>query len=193
MPHPLRAQLLALAANDAEVRAELAADGSLFEGYHPRMDAVHRANAAALRSLIEVHGWPDEELAGQDGAEAAWLIAQHAIGEPAFMRACRDLVDEASATSRVPRWHFAYLDDRIRVFEGRPQRYGTQFDLRPEGPVVHDLEDPEQVDTWREAAGLAPLAASLARASGDPLPTAEAYRDKRAAGIAWRRRVGWIT
>jgi hypothetical protein len=28
---------------DHRVRAELAADGSLFDGYHPRMRAVHEA------------------------------------------------------------------------------------------------------------------------------------------------------
>jgi hypothetical protein len=191
MPHPLRVKLLALAAHDAEVRAELAADGSLFDGYHPRMEAVHRANAEALRGLIAAHGWPDQALAGKDGAEAAWLIAQHAIGEPDFMRLCRDLVDEESAQGRVPRWHFAYLDDRIRVLEGRPQRFGTQFDLRPEGPVVEELEDPARVDTWRDAAGLGPLRPPQA-VTGEALPTPAAYRAKQADGLAWRRRVGWI-
>jgi hypothetical protein len=36
-----------------------------------KMEAVHIGNAARLRELIAVHGWPDESLAGKDGAEAA--------------------------------------------------------------------------------------------------------------------------
>lgn len=44
----LREELLATEAEDRRVRAELAADGSLFDGYHPRMAEVHRRNAGRL-------------------------------------------------------------------------------------------------------------------------------------------------
>ena len=170
MPDTLRTQLLALRARDEQVRAELAADGSLFEGYHPRMEEVHRLNARELRSVIETHGWPHDELVGAEAAEAAWLVAQHAIGEPDFMRRCRALLDEASSSGRVPRWQFAYIHDRIRVFEGKPQRFGTQIDLGPDGPKPHELEDAAQVDAWRKEVGLPTLAVVMARAQGDPSP-----------------------
>jgi hypothetical protein len=75
---------------------------------------------------IAAFGWPTERLVGADGARAAHRIAQHSINHPAFMRECRRLLDEASARGEVPRSHFAYIDDRIRVYEGLPQRYGTQ-------------------------------------------------------------------
>src|SRR5688500_5323625 len=115
-------------ARDQTVRAELAADGSLFKGgYHPRMEAVHRENAARLREIILRVGWPGEKLVGKDGAHAAWRIAQHAISEPAFMRACRELLDQSSQRGDAPRCQYAMIDDRIRTFEGVPQRYGSQL------------------------------------------------------------------
>jgi hypothetical protein len=178
---------------DEQVRAELAADGSLFEGYHPRMEEVHRANAQELRSVIQKHGWPDEALVGPAGAEAAWLIAQHSIGEPDFMRRCRVLLHEASSLGRVPRWQFAYIDDRIRVLEGKPQRFGTQIELRPDGPRVHELEDASQVDARRKGAGLPAIAVVLARAQAGPLPTAQEHDARRAAELVWRQKVGWVT
>jgi len=187
----VRKQLLAMRARDEQLRAELAADGMLFDGYHPRMEEVHRANARELRSLIREHGWPTEGLVGPDGAEAAWLVAQHAIGEPEFMRCCRSLLEEANSLGLVPRWHFAYMDDRIRVFEGRPQRFGTQFDLMPDGPRIHELEDPSQVDAWRKEMGLPVLEVALARAQADPLPSPEEYAVKKAAESLWRQEVGW--
>src|SRR5262245_53637982 len=79
-------ELHELADRDQRVRAELAADGSLFKGYHPRMEAVHRENAARLASILEELGWPTEALVGSEAAEAAWLIAQHAIGAPGLQR-----------------------------------------------------------------------------------------------------------
>ena len=83
MNSAFRDQLLRMDARDQTVRGELAADGSLFKGYHPRMEAVHRENAAKLRDIVLRVGWPGEKLVGKDGAHAAWRIAQHSIGEPA--------------------------------------------------------------------------------------------------------------
>src|SRR5262245_65629101 len=82
----LRDELIAMKAEDLGVRAELAAADELGGHYVPRMEAVHIKNAARLRELIAWHGWPSKDTAGKDGAEAAWLIAQHAIGEPEFQR-----------------------------------------------------------------------------------------------------------
>src|SRR5262245_10098602 len=82
MDETLRNELLDMAAEDQRVRAELAADGSLFDGYHPRMAEVHRRNAARLMDIIEEYGWPGRSLVGEDGAEAACLVLHHAIGDP---------------------------------------------------------------------------------------------------------------
>jgi hypothetical protein len=193
MNEALRDELVAMEEYDQRVRAELAADGSLFEGYHPRMEAVHRTNAARLRDILAEFGWPGFALVGERGADAAWLVAQHSIGEPSFMRQCRDLLDEASTRGEVPRWQFAYIDDRIRVFEGSPQRYGTQFRDGPDGPVPHPLEDASRVEEWRRDLGLRPLAEIVAKAQADPPPTPRDRAANDAAELAWRREVGWIS
>src|SRR5688572_30331260 len=93
----LREELLALAADDRKVRAELVADGTLFGGYHPRLEAVHQHNARRLDEIIDVHGWPVASTVGDDGAEAAWLILQHAIGNPPLQRKGLRLLKEAAA------------------------------------------------------------------------------------------------
>ncbi len=96
----LRRELTALREEDMRVRAELLAANELCGTYVPRMEAVHVKNAARLRELIERHGWPAEDIAGKDGAEAAWLIAQHAIGEPEFRR-CRSAAPDAGVRGRA--------------------------------------------------------------------------------------------
>lgn len=114
-------------AEDVRVREELMESGELGGAYVPRMEAVHIHNAARLRELIAVHGWPREAIAAKDGAEAAWFIVQHAVGEPEFQREVLDLLHGCAATKQVPLWQAAYLEDRIAMHEGRPQRYGTQW------------------------------------------------------------------
>src|SRR5947209_4067064 len=138
----LHDELLSMAAEDRRVRAELAAEGSLGDGYHPRMEEVHRQNAARLKEVIEEHGWPGRSLVGEDGAHAAWLVLQHAIGEPALQRRGLELLREAVAAGEVPAVQAAYLEDRIAFFEGRPQRFGTQYDWDDNGEISpHPVED----------------------------------------------------
>jgi hypothetical protein len=88
MDEDLRAELIRWIAEDDETRERLARDGSLFDGYHPEMEAVHRRNAARLREVLARVGWPGRALVGDDGASAAWRIVQHAIGEPELLRGC---------------------------------------------------------------------------------------------------------
>lgn len=185
----LATELLDLIARDDALRAELAAAGVLFDGYHPRMAALHRANAARLRELIAQHGWPSRARVGEAAARAAWRIVQHAIGEPEFMRAMLPIV---AADPDADAIEVAMLDDRIRVFEGRMQRYGTQYDWNAEGtalvPMV-GVADPEHVDARRKEIGLPPL--EWVRV---PEPDERAPRDpaaKAREAEAWLRRVGW--
>ncbi len=192
----LRLELLALAADDAHVRSALAADGQLFLGYAPEMEALHQRNAARLGTLVDAHGWPGRTLAGEDGAEAAFTVLQHAIGAPALQRRCLCLLTEAASLGEVPPLQPAMLLDRIRFFEGRPQVYGTTVDWDGQGRLTPGaLEAPEQVDIRRATLGLPPLAFSLeeslvrAARAGQRPPKDTARR--HAEFETWARRVGW--
>ena len=197
-PHPLRRHLLTLAQLDHSTRAELAASGALFNaGYEPRMARVHRFNAEHLRRIIEAVGWPGSDLVGPDGAEAAWLILQHAISEPGLLRRALPLLEAAAREGKADPAHAAMLEDRIRFFEGRPQRYGTQLDWDAEGNLSPgEVEDPQLLAERRTAAGLPRLeeqieeARSRAAAEGDSPPADyQAYleaREKWASDAGWR-------
>jgi hypothetical protein len=155
----LRRELLRMRAEDMRVRQDLLDSDELGGSYVPRMEAVHIRNAARLRELIAVHGWPDETLAGKDGPEAAWFIVQHAIGEPVFQREMLVLLHACADAKRIPVWHAAYLEDRIAMNEGRPQVYGTQWMDDPcDGRVrPWSIAEPDRVNVLRAAVSLGPL------------------------------------
>jgi len=186
----LAGELSELAARDAQVRAELAAEGTLFHGYHPRMETVHRDNARRLAAIIEDVGWPSERLVGPTAAEAAWRIAQHAIGEPGFQRRVLALLRAASARGDVPAWQPAMLEDRIRMFEGRPQLYGTQMVADDAGWLrPYAIEDAAGVEDRRRQVGLEPLSAEPRRAEAILSPSERAAHEREYE--AWLGRVGW--
>jgi hypothetical protein len=155
----LRQELVAMRAEDLRVRDELVAADELGGHYVPRMEALHIRNAARLRTLISEHGWPVEATAGKDGSEAAWLIAQHAIGEPQFQRTALKLLQAVVDQGKVPAWHAGYLEDRIAMQEGRPQRFGTQWMDDPRDGLIRPwkLAQPENVNRLRASVGLDPL------------------------------------
>ena len=189
------AHLLAMVKEDESLRTELARSGALFGGYHPRMEAVHVANARALSTMIG-EGWPTVAEVGEEGQRAAWLIVQHAISQPQFQRQCLALLQAAVARGEAPASQVAILTDRIRVLEGRPQLYGTQFDWDAKGQMSPlPIEDTSRVEERRAQVGLESLTEATARHRREAQESGEQPPADRAEHVAseeaWARHVGW--
>lgn len=194
MPESLRQLLISLARRNLETRQRLAADLSLFDGYHPEMQAVHEENAAILDRVVQERGWPTVAMAGEDGAEAAWLIVQHAIGLPQFQRRCLRLLQEAADTGSIPPRQPAYLLDRTLTYEGKPQVYGTSFDWDEDGLMSpRPIADPASVDNRRTAVGLPPIAVSttLHRIRSEKQPKPRDYYERQRKMQDWAESVDW--
>ncbi|HEY7370005.1 MAG TPA: DUF6624 domain-containing protein [Thermoanaerobaculia bacterium] len=192
----LRDELSEMRAEDWRVRAELAVDGSLYDGYHPRMEEIHRRHAARLAEILDERGWPGASLVGEDGAEAAWLIAQHAISVPELQRRALALIREAAARGEAKAEHWARLEDRVRVHEGRPQLFGTQFDWDERGQMSPlPIEDVGGVEARRRAVGLPPLPETVRRQRAGIAATREEpprdWHERQRRFEQWARATGW--
>lgn len=193
MNEQIRQRLLEMKDEDQRVREELAATGELFDGYAPRMEQVHQKNAAELEKMIEANGeWLGKSSVGEDGAEAAWLIVQHAISLPEFSRKCLKLLEKAVSEGEAEAWQAAYLEDRINFLEGKPQRYGTQSDWNEEGKMqVWMLESEAKVNEYRAAVGLQPLENLIWENEETSENKPEDYQKRQEEHLFWARKVGW--
>jgi hypothetical protein len=111
-----------------------------------------------LREIVDEHGWPTFDLVGKEGTTAAWVIAQHTDFDVDFQKEAFELMEAAVADDQADASELAYLEDRIAVNTGQPQRYGTQ--VRCAGGQAHPatpLVDPDGVDDLRAGVGLDPL------------------------------------
>jgi hypothetical protein len=124
-----------------------------------RMETVDRDNLAWLKTVVEKHGWPGKALVGPDGAQGAFLIAQHAVSDLDFMARCLDGLKAAYKTGDADGQWVALMTDRLLVLKDKKkQRYGTQLVPKDGKLVPQPIEDEAHVDARRAELGLPPLA-----------------------------------
>ena len=153
----LRAELREMFRVDQELRNKAIKDWDNHELASEIME-VDRRNTARMHQIVDAYGWLGKTLVGEDGANAAWLLVQHADADREFQKRCLELMI-AAGPDEVPPSNLALLVDRVRVGEGRPQVYGTQFWTDENdrfGPCA--IEDETLVDERRAGMGLGPLA-----------------------------------
>lgn len=189
--------IIALKDADLKLRDRLIDTGQLWDGYNPEMEQLHISNANALNTIIDVIGYPATDKVGKEASNAAWLVIQHAISLPRFMKRCAVVLEEAVAENKASFINLAYLKDRIAVFEGNPQQYGTQFDWDEDGKMSPSpFDDLHKVNERRKAAGLNLLeeqtAIMRARAESEKAPTPKDLANRKQQTDAWRKKVGWI-
>ncbi|MFA5627772.1 MAG: DUF6624 domain-containing protein [Thiohalomonadaceae bacterium] len=156
MSQNLADELVMMMMEDQRLLRQLFDTGELpSELYHPRMKVLHEKNASRLKEIINCHGWPGISLVGEEAAKAAWLIAQHSVSDPDFMAECIGLLEDAVTREDVVGWQLAFLQDRVLTLSGKPQYYGTQFDVDENGwPTPFPIEDSATVNERRARLGL---------------------------------------
>jgi hypothetical protein len=120
-------------------------------------EKVDGENRKWLMTVVDERGWPTISMVGKDGANAAWLLVQHADHNRKFQRKCLDLMTRLPK-SEVSQSNLAYLTDRVLLAEGKKQIYGTQFSNDDGKFQPRPLEDEANVDKRRAEVGLEPLA-----------------------------------
>ena len=114
--------------------------------------------------ILDTYGWPGKSLVGDDGAEAAWMLALHTMPDPQVLRRCLRLLQAAAAAGEAEPSQVPFLVDRVSLIERNVQVYGTTICRQADGNFGPPLlEDPDHVDARRRAVGLPPLEHDIRR------------------------------
>lgn len=190
-------QIIALKEADLSLRDKLIRKGQLGNGYNEEMEKLHIRNAQSLYEIIKSIGYPTIDKVGDEASEAAWLIIQHAISLPTFMKKCLVLLEEAVDKSHADPIHLAYLSDRIATYEDRPQLFGTSYDWDEVGKLSPRLyDDLTKVNERRRSLGLNTVEEQtlimrmrIEEEGGSPPVD---HKKRQVKYDEWRKRVGWI-
>lgn len=126
--------------------------------------AIDRAHCARLEEIVDSIGWPTREQVGLKATQGAYMVIQHAGHDTEFQNRCLAMMVDLVEEGELPASYVALLTDRIRVFQDRPQVFGTQMTMARNDmgmmiptPTV-PIEDPGHLDQRRRLMGMAPHA-----------------------------------
>ena len=114
---------------------------------------IDEDNLRYLKSVLPADGWFRKSRDGAAVASTAWLIVQH-THDRAFQKEVLARMEPLVAEGEADGADFALLYDRNEMFEGRPQKYGSQVTCEGGVWVLSKLVDPAHVDEFRHAVGL---------------------------------------
>ncbi|MCD2259981.1 DUF6624 domain-containing protein [Psychroserpens luteolus] len=182
---------------DLTLRNKLIQDGKLSEGYNEEMKKLHNQNAKTLDEIIDLIGYPTIDKVGKEANEATWLIIQHSIEQPEFMKKCQIILEKAVNEKKASQISLAYLTDRIAVFENKPQHYGTQFDWDKNGELSpYPFDSLSKVNQRRKALGLNTLDEQIqimrAQAKNENESAPTDFEKRKQEIEHWKKTVGWI-
>lgn len=124
--------------------------------------AIDKAHSDRLKEIVEHIGWPTRSLVGLKATQGAYMVIQHAGHDIEFQNQCLEKMVDLVEAGELPASYLALLTDRIRMFQNRPQVFGTQMTMsRDEHGVLVptptvEIEDPEHLDERRAMMGMAP-------------------------------------
>jgi hypothetical protein len=166
----LAAELLSLGQRDQRNRDSVGAVVRRSGLRSPEAETANRALSAAdaplqtrLRAIVTARGWPGRRLVGDDAAHAAWLILQHSDSD--YQRKMLPVIRARVLRGDVRAADGALLEDRVRMGQGRKQRFGSALRATTTpgaAPVLYPIEAEECVDQRRARVLLPPLSDYLA-------------------------------
>lgn len=162
--NPLTLELEKIYASDQYYRVKRDSVASLHGEQSPEMsDWAHRwveqdsLNLLRVSAILDEHGWLGPDVVSDKASRALFLVVQHA--PLAAQEKYLPMMQQAVKDGKANIGSLAYLEDRVLMRQGKPQRYGSQVVRDPESGawVLHPVEDPANLDARRKSVGLGPI------------------------------------
>ncbi|MCF3111731.1 hypothetical protein LL912_23285 [Niabella sp. CC-SYL272] len=120
------------------------------------------ANTLQVSRIIDQYGWPDQRLVSPGASKALWLVIQHA--DALTREKYLPVLEQAVSQGKASKVYAAYLYDRVQMFRGCFQLYGTQMGGDYAGNTrLWPVKDMLRLDIRRKTIGLPPIKEVLKR------------------------------
>lgn len=115
-------------------------------------------NALVVKKYFQEHGYPGIKENGKEASLQFWLLVQHADNDVAFQKKVLKAMKKELQSNNVNIRNYAYLYDRVKKNENKPQLYGTQMVWDSMGVhFPYKLKYPEKINQLRAEMELEPI------------------------------------
>jgi hypothetical protein len=150
----LRLVLEQLYDSDQGVRRKLAsASGEEFGKVIEEMQKVDSVNRHQITMILKDYGWLPKSKIGEKASDAIFFAVQHAGLE--LMKTYLPQLKKRARKKEARKIHAAMMEDRVLMYEGKRQLYGTQATSLGPGnkTFIWPILKPENVNKRRKKAG----------------------------------------
>lgn len=151
-----RAELLKMRDEDQRARG-IGVQGGGAVQIASNLAEIDAALTNELKVLVQAKGWPTIGQVGIDASNAAMLVLTH-TRDHEWQRGLLPMLVNLADEKKIDPSALALVVDKDLVFEGRLQRYGTQFKQMDDGSIaMYGVEDPGGLDRERAEVMLPPI------------------------------------
>lgn len=144
---------------DQSVRGKAATTGAHLKEYQESADEQHKQDSIDQKTvfyILDKYGWLSEKEISSKASSGIFYVIQHAGLDTQIKY--QDLVIQAFRKKQIGDYEYAIFIDRIKMFEGKNQLYGTQLGMDNIGNLfLYPVEDITKLDSIRTLAGLQPF------------------------------------
>ena len=120
------------------------------------MNQADSINQIKIQKIIDTYGWPGKSKVGEKASRALFYVIQHADLE--LIEKYFPYFQKATEQGEANPLDFATMEDRMRMYQGKKQIYGTQAHgtLQDDGTFdffIWPIENPAKVNERRKKLG----------------------------------------
>lgn len=104
---------------------------NFLENGHTLFQRNDSLNLVAVEKIIKEYGYPGKSLVGEPENDAAWFVIQHSDKIEEYF----PLIKKTGEDGELKMSKVAMMEDRMLMYRGEPQIYGTQ------GKGIHSIND----------------------------------------------------
>ncbi len=145
----------------AEVSTRFGGDSPQIKALFKHMKQTDSLNFIEVDQILTRYGWLSSSRIGPDANRTLFMVIQHA--DLPAQEKYLPMMTEAVKQGDLKASSFALLQDRLALYKGQKQIYGSQlaWNMKTKHYYVMAIENPDQVDQRRASVGLVPIAVYL--------------------------------
>lgn len=135
---------------------------------HPEVKAywekIHKAddeNLEKIEEIIAKYGWLSASKVGKKASDTQFLVIQHS--NPETRKKYLPLLKKMAKKGEISKLKTALMEDRVMMFSGKKQVYGSQAMIINNRSFIWPIEDVKNVNKRRKEAGFTMTIAAYAK------------------------------